>query len=147
MVEIGHVEPADWPTLQEMGRRFYAEAGLEGPFIPESFRTNWKRFTDFGYGFILVAREGRKPVGTLGWFLTPDPCNDQLVATEAFWFVSPEHRGVGLRLLSVFEQAARKQGARRLTMVALASLQSDRLAALYERRGYKPQESHFIKTL
>lgn len=141
------IEDEDWPAVQTMGRMFYAEAGLLGEFIPEVFRENWEMYIERGYGIVLCLREGSCTTGTIGGFVVPDPCNNDLIASEAFWFMHPDHRGNGSLLLRAFEREARKRGAMRLTMVALFALQSERLAAYYQRAGFVPMETHFIKTL
>lgn len=64
-------------------------------------------------------------------------------AKETVWFVAEAHRGRGaVRMLDAYEAWAKEQGC---VVIGMASLASNDVSALYERRGYAPAETHFLK--
>lgn len=66
-------------------------------------------------------------------------------AHETAWYIEPEARGrSAIRMLDAYEAWAREQGCVR---VCMASLATNDVSRLYERRGYAPAETHFVKTL
>jgi GNAT superfamily N-acetyltransferase len=72
-----------------------------------------------------------------------------LLAQELFWWVAPEHRGSGvaIELLEATELAARQKGCKALLMLCLDGLGADRVARIYERRGYAPTERTYMRKL
>jgi hypothetical protein len=68
------------------------------------------------------------------------------LASEFFWWVDPDARGrLGIDLLNALEAAAEQAGAHSLTMMTLEAVNPERTGRLYQRRGYRPQEHHYIK--
>lgn len=131
----------------EAGREFFAEGNLPGGFRPEAFTQNWTKMIYAGHGMILGAFKNGAFIGALGAVFSPDPSNGDKIATEAFWYVRPGHRGPGLRLLKAFEEIAMKRGVKRIGMVHLLSIQPEGMANLYQRLGYRPVEVNFLKEL
>ena len=84
---------------------------LPGGFVPEVFIRNWSSFIRTGIGTFLGAFEGEEFVGGLGAILAPDINNGHITAVECFWYILPEHRGGGIRLLKAYEEVG--QGVRR----------------------------------
>ncbi|UXS00840.1 GNAT family N-acetyltransferase [Agrobacterium tumefaciens] len=67
------------------------------------------------------------------------------IAKETVWFVMPEARGRGaIRMLDAYEEWARSVGC---VSVGMASLATNDVSSLYERRGYSAVETHFMKSL
>ena len=83
--------------------------------------------------------------GALGGVCVPDCHRECMVASEFFWYVKPEHRGGGIRLLKAFEKWAREQGADRIIMTHLADSMPEGLKKLYIRLGYEELETNYIK--
>ena len=126
---------------------FFEEGKLPGRFDPEVFVETWRALLMTGRACLLaIEREGVLD-GGLGGILYPDPNDGVTVATEMFWYVRQGHRGQGLRLLRAFEQWSRGQGARRIIMVHLLTLQPEELRRLYRRLGYHDAEVHYLKEL
>lgn len=67
-------------------------------------------------------------------------------ATELFWWVDPDSRqsGAGRDLLNGLESWAKAQGAARLSMMSMHSLDNG-VGKLYERAGYVLTEQTYIK--
>jgi GNAT superfamily N-acetyltransferase len=144
-VRRGSVE--DLPAIEPLGARFYAEARLPGRFVPAVWAATWQRLLAGGNGALFLLERTGEVCGALGAIIFPDPNDGDLVASEMFWFVAPEARGAGLRLLGAFEAWAAERGAQRLGMVHLATAGADRLAKLYERRGYRCVQTDYLKEI
>lgn len=63
---------------------------------------------------------------------------------ELVWFVHPEHRTCGVRLLKAFEQLARDEGCDDIMMI---HLENNNLGDIYERFGYKKIQSTYLKRM
>ena len=71
------------------------------------------------------------------------PMSGEDVAAELAWWVNPEARGAGVRLLRAFEDWAEAMGARQVQMVA----PTERVGAFYERVGYAPVERLYQRSI
>lgn len=131
--------------LAGLGAQFHAEGKLPGRFVPEVFEHTWRTFLDAGVADIFVHEQDHHITGMLGAIIYPDANDGALVATEMFWYVAPEARGTGLRLLRDFETWAQRRGAARIIMAHLHELMPEALTKLYLRRGYRPVETHYLK--
>lgn len=130
-----------------LGEQFHREAKLPGEFSFDAAKATWDKFLAAGFGVIFTLREGDEVIGALGGILFPDPNSGELWATELFWYVKPEFRGSGLKLLAEFEAWAKHRGAKRITMVHLINSMPEKLHRIYTMRGYSPVEVHYIKEL
>jgi GNAT superfamily N-acetyltransferase len=127
---------------------FFDAASPPGTFRPAVFLATWDQLFAAGIGVIFGLRnEERKLQGIFGAMKYPDPNTGEMVANEMFWWVQPEARGQGRSLLEAYEAWAGEQGARYLTMVHLSNSMPERLRKLYERRGYRESETHYIKEI
>jgi len=97
------------------------------------------------YSFFLV-HDGRA-VGVITGLLGSSLPNDGLVLQELMWYVYPEHRKHGLKLLKSFEDEGRKVGAKMVVMALMHNSDTERIDRLYKRRGYRPFETHYLKEL
>lgn len=86
-------------------------------------------------------------VGGLGCIRYPDLHNGLLTAVETVWFVHPDHRGYGMKLFDAFEEWAKKHGCKRLAMIHMVDSYPEILEKLYQRRGYKLIEKHYLKEI
>lgn len=135
----------DVPRLVEMGRRFWADSPYRLTLTenPAQMATIAERLVTQADGVVLVAATPFGLVGMLGLLLFAHHLSAELVAGEVFWYVEPEHRGAGLRLLKQAEEWARAHGARRLQMIA----PDTRVGQVYARFGYTPVEVAYQKDL
>lgn len=92
---------------------------------------------------LLVSERGTELTGMLGFILHNHFISGEIFAGEVFWWVEPEHRGDGVRLLREAERRAKAGGARHLQMIA----PSAKVAEFYGRTGYDFVESTFQKAL
>jgi len=97
-----------------------------------------------GTVFGLFDRAG-EIIGGLGCIKGPDLACGIMTAIETFWFVAPGRRGNGLKLLDAFEQWAEDNDCPRTAMIHLVDFQPEVLTRLYQDRGYKLIEQHFVR--
>ena len=146
---IRPADERDIPALVRMGHYFFDEAGwgdVSG-YDPASMERTLRHLIDASTGILLVAEHDGVVVGMAGALLYPHYFNvETLTGQEIFWWVDPAHRkGCGGVLLDALEDAARAAGAVSFSMVSVASLRSDALDRVYQRRGYRPAERTYIK--
>lgn len=136
---------ADVPALVAMGERFIAESEYRahiGANAAQMSRVLTGLVTSAD-GCVLVTGPTGAPTGMIGLVLLNHPYSDERIASELFWWVEPERRGDGLRLLRAAEDWARSHGATRMQMVA----PNDRVSRLYERLGYSRVEVAYQRSL
>jgi RimJ/RimL family protein N-acetyltransferase len=92
---------------------------------------------------LLVIERNHLVVGMIGLFLFDHPLSAERLASELFWWVEPEARGIGVRLLRAAERWAADHGALRLQMIA----PDPEVARLYERLGYQEVERSYERRL
>lgn len=134
---------ADIPRVVEMGLRFLAETkyGEHAPANPAQMAKTVEYL--LASGGVLVSERAGELVGMIGYALFPHFISGELVAGEVFWWVEPEFRGEGVKLLLAAEIRAKDSGAVKMQMIA----PDDKVAALYERLKYTFIESAYQKPL
>lgn len=151
--EIVRLKAGEVHQCSDGGRAFFAEGNLPGGFDPDVFTRTFDNLIWSGRGIVLasyrLSEHNRTISGALGGVLAPSPFNGKLMAVEMFWFVIEEYRGSadGIRLLKAFEQWAVEQRAEMISMIHLLALQPEKLGKLYQRMGYHPVETNYIKHL
>jgi GNAT superfamily N-acetyltransferase len=81
--------------------------------------------------------------GILGATVFVHPMDGTLTAAEMCWWVDPEMRGHGLKLLRAFETWARDRGARKTVVVA----PTPDVERLYERMHYAKVETSYERLI
>jgi GNAT superfamily N-acetyltransferase len=127
-------------------KRFEEDSKLIRVDVDYTARMHAERI-DRGTGviFLLCDDATGEMQGGLGGIFGPSMISDEKVAVETFWYVAPEHRGRGLKLMIAFEEWAKRQGCQKVAMVHLTDSHPEELGQLYVRRGYKLVESHFVR--
>lgn len=92
---------------------------------------------------LLVADRGDTLIGMFGLMVYPHPMSGDLTAAELMWWINPEARGSGLRLLRAGERWAVERGALVLQMIAPTA----NVERLYTRLGFVPVERTFQKRI
>lgn len=133
----------DLPRIVEMGQHFRSEPHYERYMKddPECMKKMAERLID-SQTMLVSETEGRVN-GMLGFIVYPHFISGETTAGEVVWWVEPEHRGQGIRLLAEMEHRARLAGAKHLQMIAPNSA----VAHIYIRRGYEFVESTFQRNL
>ena len=92
---------------------------------------------------VLVS--GERAQGVLMASAFDHPFGAGRMAKETVWYVTPEARGRGaISMLDAYEAQARSVGC---VSAGMASLATNDVSQLYERRGYSAVETHFMKPL
>ena len=94
-------------------------------------------------GLVLVA--GSPARGILMAVAFDHPFGAGKWAKETCWYIAPDARGrSALQMLDAYEAWALEQGC---TTIGMASLATNDVSRIYERRGYAVAEMHFVKSL
>lgn len=128
-----------------MGTRFVAETVYAGRLAvnPVALTRTFGLLIDSDVGALFVSERDGHVVGMIGLLVFEHPFTGERAAHELFWWMEPEFRGTGLRLLKVAEQWARDAGARHLHMVA----PTREVEHVYERLGYGYLEAAYQKAM
>jgi GNAT superfamily N-acetyltransferase len=142
---IREAEEADIPALVAMAQRFIRESSYEGKIASNAdvLTKLMGNLIGSNEGCIFVSEQGSKVTGMIGAYLYVHPFSGENIAGEAFWWVEPEYRGGGVKLMLEVEKWARAKGADRLTMIA----PSPKVETLYQALGYGKLETHYQKDL
>ncbi len=137
--------PEDIDQIAVLGERFIAESHYHRliGINPDALRSVAEMLIREDHGLLLVDEFYGELAGMIGMLATVHPTSWEPVAAELFWYVPPEARGGGLKLLFAAENWARENGLKRCIMIA----PNERVSALYIRLGYDELETQFIKDL
>jgi len=147
---IREATTADVPRLVALTRRFIATSGYAAVLAdnPAAVTALVTYLIEDPAGLVLVADTGTGAedavVGLLGVALTPSLYSGERVVVETIWWVEPAARGPGLALLRAAERWAAEQGAVRIEMMAPVDGLGPRVGRLYQRRGYRAVETHYV---
>lgn len=142
---IRKAEDADIPALVAMAQRFISVTSYNGKLgnSPETLAKLMGNLIAHEDGCLLVSVGEDEITGMIGAYIYDHPMSGERIAGEAFWWVEPEHRGGGVKLMLEVEKWARAKGADRLTMIA----PSPKVETLYRALGYDKLETHYQKDL
>jgi GNAT superfamily N-acetyltransferase len=139
----------DLKKLGLMGHQFAKlyGAGIMN-FKTDIFIKKMKEFMETGIGTVLCATEDWELKGAVAGVVYENVFDGEKQATELFWYVWPGATpGTGTLLLGAFEEWARWKDCTRVTMAYMIHNMPDRLAHFYEKRGYRPFETHYVKAI
>lgn len=145
-ITIRHAKETDMERMLEMGEAFwgttpYATTGME--FNEESVSTMFRDMIENHY--LVVAESPEGVVGFLGYMISPFIFNtDYVTASELFYWVDPEYRGIGSEFLKIVEEDL-KEGVHIINMAELST--SDDLYEFYTKRDYVPTEQVYSKVV
>lgn len=126
-----------------MGKKFIATSSYSGHIVgdDEKMAALARGLIDNPFGLLLVT--GEPCNGMIGVLAFQHPMSGQIVSSEMFWWVEPDVRGQGVRLLRAAEEWARSVGSERMMMIA----PDDRVGEFYERVGYERVETTWMRRL
>lgn len=130
-----------------MAPLFFEEGKIPGNYNPDIFTNNWKALVDMKMGIILGLFIDGVARGFLGMIVMDDINDGNKTCQEAFWYVHPDHRGSGLRLLLAAEKMAKELSCKKMTMVHLLNPAGEKLSRIFTRMGYRPIETHYVREL
>ncbi len=135
----------DRETCLDMAEKFYSLTGYE-PHIPFS-RSDCGILFDSALeqGLVFVA-DSNGPVGIVLGLYMPSVINRAYLAgSEIIWWVEPEFRGIGRRLLQRIQNEARDLGIKMWSMISLECVHPEIAERLYLSEGYTKGESTFTR--
>ena len=139
----------DIKGIESLGEKFYNEAEFSKKGLGldvSTFGILVTQLLDYPSVLILVVEKDNKIIGTIGGVISPWLLDtNQKILQELWWYIDPEYRGIGHRLIVKFEKEAVKLGANFVLMVTLDSKHEDKLITYYNKMGYNHLEHHFIK--
>lgn len=146
-VSIRVGQPADLPVLVGMLRTFitspdYGQYVQDNAAKAEQFLA-WMLSSETAQ-VIVTERDGHL-IGMLGVMVYPHPMSGELMGSELFWWLDPDHRGNGVWMLRRAETWATAAGAVRMQM--MHPVTKPRVGAIYQRVGYTPIETLYQKDL
>lgn len=145
--EISILQPEELNELIPLAKEFIEESKENIPFNSEFFVKKWIQLYSNSSGIILKCTKNDKIIGALGFLLYEDILSGILMSQEAFWFVTKNQRGCGLKLLDDYEDICKRLGVKRIMMIHLKNLMPEKLKSIYESRGYKEVETQYLKDL
>ena len=135
---IREANTTDSNACVAMGLEFLEMAGFEP--VEEKVEDTINSLIDSQS--LLVS--GDPAIGMIGGIIYPHYFNNEIIAQELFWWVSPLHRGSGIKLLDAFEDWAKERGADKVMMI---SLEKNDVSGIYEKRGYHALEHTYERQL
>lgn len=144
--EIREANESDIPAIVKLGSRSL----LDGPY-KDKIKDNPEQSAETALtiirksGKVLVWEEDNQITGLLAFIMFPHYFSGELTAGEMMWYVVPEARkgGAALKLLWEAEKLAKQMGAVSMQFTS----PSREVDALYNRFGYKPVETTYMKRL
>jgi len=138
---------ADLDQLVALGARFRATTAYADLIEdnPGQMRQTAAQLITQANGVIVVSEDrGGLVTGMIGLLCFPHHLSGALTVGEVMWYVTPEARGGGVRLLKAAEQWARNQHATTIQMIQPSGTD---IGVLYERFGYQAIEVAWSKRL
>lgn len=140
--------PDDFDSVIPLCERFWQETEFDEPFEPEQSLFTLNLAFDCGI-FAVVEQQG-DIVGFAAGIKSPLLGNGSVFSgIEVAWWINPEDRKgiVGCRLFDFMESLARASGVKYWCMVSLHALNPEKVNRFYERKGYHPTETTYMRCL
>lgn len=103
------------------------------------------RNADHKNSFLLIIND--RCEGILYGMVYESYLNESKTFQEVIWYVNESYRSKGGLLLRSVQHQLKDRGINSMIMVALENSMKDRLGMFYERMGFKPMETHYMRTL
>ncbi len=100
---------------------------------------------DHSNAFLLIIED--KCEGILYGTRLRSPMNGGEIFQEIIWYVNKPFRKYGIWLLKEVEKSLKSQGVSIMIMAVLENSKTEKLKSFYTRLGYRPMETHYVRTL
>ena len=142
-MEVRFAKREDRDRVVSLLRESHEAAGFTFPFHAAYADRLFQQHMASDKACVLVA--GDIAQGVLMACAFEHPFGAGRIAKETVWYVAREARGRGaIKMLDAYEGWARSVGC---VSAGMASLATNDVSSLYERRGYCAVETHFMKPL
>lgn len=148
MATIRAALESDFNDIETMAAEFWQHAGFDVPYKAGSAQLYIK--IAFDQQLLLVAEKDHELIGFAAGATAPLMGNlDYTVGTELAWWVQPAHRGgkLGIQLLKALEVAAKAAGCDFWGMLYMESSMPGNIKKIYQKMGYRLQETTYLKRL
>ena len=113
-------------------------------FEPETLIETIK-ISDASCSFLMI--EDEKCEGILFGASFKSLINGKHIFQEIIWYVNEPFRRHGIKLLREAEKMLKSQGISIIIMAVLENSKTEKLKSFYHRLGYKPMETHFVRSI
>ena len=142
-MDIRFADATDRDRVVALLRESHAAAEFTYPFRAAYADALFQQHLASDKACVLVS--GKPAQGVLMACAFEHPFGAGRIAKETVWYVTHKARGRGaIKMLDAYEGWARSIGC---VSVGMASLATNDVSSLYERRGYSAVETHFMKPL
>lgn len=136
----------DIPACVEMAREFWQYMPYDEEY--EAERTTEMFELALSYNLLLVFDKDGKAEGFIAGVMGPLLASTKAqMAIELAYWINPAHRGVGVQLLRSFEKAAKEQGAKYCSMMAMEGSNPEIAERIYTKLGYAKTETSYTKII
>ena len=135
----------DFDNCTDIIKEFVSESLCEYGMIfsPERIRIMFDACLEHS----LVAEIDNRVIGVIAGFPGENLVDGTPIFQEAIWYVLPDYRRYGIKLLKEFEKLIKEKGFNRMVIAQMGNLKFDKLRHFYERIGYTMMEVQYIKEL
>jgi len=144
-MKIRAMEQKDFPDGIELVAQFNDSSLSEYGNYMELDRM--KEVFEAVYATSFVVEKEGKVVGLLAGHIVKDFCSGFPVYEEVLWYMDEKHRRYGLKLFRHVQQWCEVHNIKRMTMCCMWNSKKESLFTLYEKLGFRPMETRFIKEL
>lgn len=142
---------SDMPGIVRCAESFfeYAEYAKNGMTLDKSAfekKVEWYIKDEKGIVLLLV-NQGNVCGGISGYVSEWDFNPAVKILIEFFFWIDPEYRGNGVRLLKAFESIGKENGAQKIVMISPQTFLKSKVDRMYEKFGYQPTEQFWMKGL
>ena len=143
---IRDITPEDKPQVLRLVEMFFKERiERTGTFYsPIHAGDHFDLFIKHPGILALCAVDDGVIVGIIAGIASSIIFSKEVAMQEMIWYVQPDKRKCGLKLLREFEQRSKASG---LTIVMMVGMSKDPIIDLYNRLGYVSMQETFIKWL
>ena len=137
--------PEDADRVVEMGQHFVSKTEYKSfiDYNPERVKEIISKLLEQDNAVIFVSGSDASLTGMIAVVIYDHMWSGQPTAGELFWWVEPEARRDGVRLLRAAEDWARHKRVEKMQMIA----PNRKVGQFYERCGYVPVESTYQRNL
>ena len=133
------------PSVLNLAAKAYKWGTGKDDFNKSVAAGNWMNLITEGNGVVFAVSDNGFPVGLLCGYKTRNIDTGKAIAQMWHWYVAPEARGCGLRLLRRFEAWAKENGCQSVKIGCLTTLWDGHHEKVYKRLGYELAGMSFEK--
>lgn len=129
------------------GAGFDKAGSFSFPFDPAYAERFFLRHINNDASIAIVHDVGGVAQGLLTGIVYEHEYGPVRLAKETMWWIDPAHRGgtAAIKMLDAFERWARDKSAKFVGVAGMG--EQPHVGVIYERRGFRPAELHYLKEI